>query len=101
MKFTESGPRKVYAVDLDGVLTNGEPFWATEPTPRVKAVEGVVALYEQGNIIIVWTARQWKHAPETVAWLVKHKVPFHGIQMNKGGADFYVDDKFLKVDWLE
>ena len=101
MKFVENTNRRVYAVDLDGLLTNGEAFWDIEPTPRHSAVDGVTKLYEQGNIIIIWTARQWKHAPETVAWLVKYRVPFHGIQMAKGGADFYIDDKFIDLGWLE
>ena len=95
MEFKETGPRRLIAVDFDGTLNNGEPFWVTEPTPNLEVIERVREFYRQGNIIIVWTARQWSIAVETVAWLIKHQVPFHGIMMGKGGADLYVDDKAI------
>jgi len=93
MQFNENGKKKVYSIDLDGTLTNGEPFWEREPTPNEKAINALRELYKSGNIIIIWTARQWEYAPETVGWLYKNRVPFHGIYMGKGGSDFYVDDK--------
>jgi len=93
MEFNERGARKVYSIDIDGTLTNGEPFWEQEPTPNVKNIEKVRELYRNGNIIIIHTARQWWTAPETVAWLIKNKVPFHGIYMAKGASDVYIDDK--------
>jgi trehalose-6-phosphatase len=97
MEFDNNGKRKVYNVDLDGTLTNGEPFWTQEPTINPAMLEKVVELYKSGNIIIIWTARQWKHAPETVGWLIKNCVPYHGIQMGKGGADCYIDDKNVLI----
>lgn len=101
MKFEElGGQRRVWAIDLDGTLTNGEPFWEQTPTPRADMVARVVELYQTGNIVIIWTARQWRHAPETVGWLVANGVPFHGLQMGKGGADYYVDDKVYDLGTL-
>lgn len=94
MEFDEkNGRRKVFNIDLDGVLTNGEFFWVKEPTPRARAVEVLRQLYREGNVIIIWTARAWELAPETVGWLIKNRIPFHGIYMGKGGTDCYVDDK--------
>jgi hypothetical protein len=52
-----------------------------------------------GHIIIVWTARLWENAPDMVSWLIKHRVPFHGVMMGKGGSDQYLDDK--AVVWRE
>ena len=95
MEFNENSKRKVYNIDLDGILTSGEPFWKTEPTPNERAIDETRRLYKQGNIIIIHTARQWECAPETVAWLIKHRVPFHGLYMAKGGSDCYIDDKAL------
>jgi uncharacterized HAD superfamily protein len=97
-KFEESGKRLVYCVDVDGTLTNGEPFWEGEPTPNEDVIQKVIEKYQQGNIIIIWTARQWEHAPETIGWLAKHGIPFHGIQMSKGGADAYIDDKAIMLE---
>ena len=95
MKFDENGKRKVYNIDLDGTLTNGEPFWDKEPTPNPTIVQAVHDCYAAGNIIIVHTARQWWCAPDVVAWLIKNRVPFHGLYCGKGGSDCYVDDKGL------
>jgi hypothetical protein len=93
MEFDENAPRRVIAIDLDGTLTNGEPFWLEQPTPNLKQVEKLRDLYRSGNIVIIWTARQWECAPETVGWLIANRIPFHGLMMAKGGADVYVDDK--------
>lgn len=100
MEFNENSNRKVINVDVDGVLTNGEKFWDIEPTPNIKTVALVRELYRQGNIIIIHTARQWEYAPLTVAWLIKHRIPYHGIYMSKGGADMYIDDKSVSIDEL-
>ena len=97
MKFDPNGKHLVYNVDLDGTLTNGELFWEIEPTPSFEIIKTVRKIYAAGNIIIIWTARQWEYAPDVVAWLIKHRVPFHGLYMAKGGADFYVDDKNISV----
>jgi uncharacterized HAD superfamily protein len=96
MEFNENGNRKVINVDVDGVLTNGEKFWDVDPSPNTKAISHVRELYKQGNIIIIHTARMWECAPDTIAWLTKHHVPFHCIYMAKGGADIYIDDKYCK-----
>ena len=97
MQFNENVKRRVYAIDLDGTLTNGEAFWESEPTPNNDAVASLRELYKTGNIIIIWTARQWEFAPETVGWLIKNRIPFHGIYMAKGGSDYYIDDKNMNV----
>ncbi len=93
MKFNENGKRKLYSFDLDGTLTNGEPFWEKKPTPNNKTIKYLRKLYEAGNIIIIHTARMWEYSNETVSWLIKYKIPFHGIYMQKGGSDCYIDDK--------
>ena len=95
MEFNETDNRKVYCFDVDGILTNGEPFWETEPTPNIKYIEKLKEFYKSGNIIIIHTARAWEYANLTVGWLIKHKIPFHGIMMQKGGTDYYIDDKAI------
>ncbi len=102
MKFDDSGKRKVYAIDLDGTLTGGEPFWDKRPTVNPEMRKVVREIYQSGNIVIIWTARQWEYAPETVGWLVENRIPFHGIMMGKGGADVYCDDKaFMPIHFME
>ena len=100
MEFNENANRRVYCIDLDNTLTNGELFWKKEPTVRNPIKDAVVGLYKKGNIVIIHTARQWELAPETIGWLIKNRIPFHGIMMGKGGSDFYVDDKHLSFETL-
>ncbi|WP_199268418.1 hypothetical protein [Halomarina oriensis] len=49
--------------------------------------------YDAGHTIIVWTARPWDAANQTVARLTEWGVEWHGIRMEKGYADMSVDDK--------
>ena len=100
MEFNDNNNRRVYNIDVDGCLTNGELFWKQEPTPNIKNIEITRKLYKDGNIIIIHTARQWETAAETVGWLIKNKIPFHGVYMAKGGADKYIDDKSCKFEDL-
>ena len=101
MEFNENGNRKVINVDIDGTLTNGEKFWDTEPSPNIKTILLVRELYKKGNSIIIHTARMWECAPDTIAWLTKYRVPYHGIYMAKGDADIYIDDKHVSLNQLK
>lgn len=92
MKFKNS-KRQIINVDVDGILTNGEPYWEVEATPNEQNVKDVIALYEGGHVIIIHTARLWSEAQELVGWLIKHGVPYHGISMNKGMYSYCVDDR--------
>ncbi|WP_254536170.1 hypothetical protein [Halomarina litorea] len=83
------------AVDFDRTLTAGEDSYITEDPedPDEEMVEWVNYQYRQGHTIIVWTARPWEAAQETVARLTEWGVDWHGLRMEKGHADVYVDDK--------
>jgi uncharacterized HAD superfamily protein len=89
---------KVIAIDLDGVLCEGE-FWGTEECkPIQEMIAKVTDWYQKGAHIIIYTARQPKYFVQTQAWLIKYQVPFHGIAMQmKPGADVYIDDKALHI----
>jgi hypothetical protein len=83
------------AVDFDKTLTKGEEEYISERAekPNEEMVEWVNYQYRQGHTIIVWTARPWEAAQETVARLTEWGVDWHGLRMEKGHADVYVDDK--------
>lgn len=93
---------KIIAVDLDGVLCEGE-FWGEgEPRPVDWMIAKVWEWYKKGAHIIIYTARQPRYYPQTHAWLIKYEVPFHGIAMlMKPGADVYIDDKAINLDDLK
>lgn len=89
---------KVIAVDLDGVLCEGEFWGAGECKPIQEMIDKVTGWYQKGAHIIIYTARQPKYFALTQAWLMKNCVPFHGITMQmKPGADVYIDDKALHI----
>lgn len=87
---------KLICVDLDGTLCHGE-WWGPhheDPEPDTQMIAYLWELYKKGAHIVIYTARQPKYYQQTVAWLIKHGVPFHGVsQFIKSGADCYIDDK--------
>lgn len=88
----------VYNIDFDKTLTDpDEDEWAPafKRKPNDEMLAFVEGLYINGDQIIVWTARQWREAPQIVGWLIAHEVPFHGVMCGKGGSDHYVDDKAI------
>lgn len=92
---------KLIAVDLDGVLAQGE-FWGEgDPMPQKDMRDFLWSIYKKGAHIIIYTARQPRYYPETHAWLLKNEIPFHGIAMcMKPGADLYIDDKAMHPEDL-
>ena len=97
IKYKPTNNKVVYNFDLDGRLC--EDLNTDRPIPHV--IDLLRKLYYNGQIIIIWTARQWEEAPEVVAFLHKNKIPFHGLYMSKGGSDSYIDDKMITIEELE
>jgi len=95
--------RDIIIVDFDGTLTLGGRFWVEtdEFPPNQKMIDWTNKQYRKGNVIIIFTARPYEVMRETVAWLIKHGVKYHGINMDKPGAQMYVDDKALNVKEVE
>ncbi len=90
--------RDVLNIDIDGVLTNGEVFWEEVPTVDKEMRRFVKdAYYSMKYVIIMWTARLWHDAPKTIGWLIANDIPFHGIMMQKGSSDCYLDDKSMPI----
>ncbi len=95
--------RDIIMVDFDGTLTLGGRFWTDdEILPNQKMIEWSNKEYIKGNVIIIFTARPYEVARDTVAWLIKHGVKYHGINMDKPRAQMYVDDKATnpkEIEW--
>lgn len=89
--------REIIMVDFDGTLTTGGRFWveSDEFPPNQKMIDWVNKQYKKGHVIIIFTARPYEVMRQTVAWLIKHGVKYHGINMDKPGAQMYVDDKAI------
>ena len=94
--------RDIIMVDFDGTLTLGGRFWTDdEILPNQKIIDWVNQKYRSGHVIIIFTARPYEVMRDTVAWLIKHGVKYHGINMDKPGANLYVDDKSINPKELE
>lgn len=91
----------LYAVDFDKTLTkssSNEWLPADKQEPNKEMIEAVREQFIEGKKVVVWTAREWREAPKIAGWLTIHEVPYHGIKMEKGGADKYIDDKAMTPD---
>jgi len=98
----DTANRKIYAIDVDGTLTNGECYWnGEEITPNQKIIDWVNKKYKEGHIIIIHTARPYDEIRKTIAWLIEHGVMYHGINMDKMGANYYIDDRFKHPEDLK
>ena len=88
--------REIIMVDFDSTLTLGGRYWTDdEILPNQKVIDWVNEQYKKGNVIVIFTARPYEVIRDTVSWLIKYGVRYHGINMDKPGAQVYVDDKAL------
>ena len=104
MTFTESLTKlknKTVAVDLDGTICSEErTFDRPLARPLPGAVEALRMLKENGNTIIVYTARGWEQYRVTKDWLEKNRIAFDQILMGKLIVDCWIDDRARRfVSW--
>ena len=108
--------KKIYCIDLDDTICfpNHEftDFFKKygEAKPNIPIIEKVNILYDNGNKIIIFTARRMlTHKGNleniltdvedlTINWLKKHDVKYSEIVFGKPYADFYVDDKSMSLE---
>lgn len=96
-----------YCFDLDDTLckTQGQDY--LRATPIVERVNQVNKLYNEGNQIIIESARgsltgkNW--TPQTQEQLKKWGLKYHKLRCGtKIAADYYIDDKALNSnDWFK
>lgn len=94
---------KTYCFDIDGViasLTPGNDYH--KATPLLQNISKINQLYDNGNKIILFTARgtvtkiDWTDL--TVEQMKDWGVKYHVLQFGKPAADFYVDDRNLDIN---
>lgn len=98
LKLLKNPNDKLIAVDMDGVLCEGEPWTVKDAdlSPKQDMIDYINSIYKKGAHIIIYTARFPEMYQATFAWLIKYGVLFHGICMGKKpGADLYIDDKAI------
>jgi hypothetical protein len=94
---------KTYCFDIDGVIasiTPGNDYSQAAPLPE--NIKKINWLYENGNKIILFTARgtmtkiDWSET--TIKQMKDWGVNYHQLQFGKPAADFYIDDRNLDIN---
>lgn len=93
--------KRVYLVDIDGTITkqdvkNEDSHLYPDVTPFEGSKEELNKLYDEGNKIVFFTARQGKDKDVTIEWLNKHGFKFHDIIMDK--PRIYGYDEYVWID---
>jgi uncharacterized HAD superfamily protein len=89
-----------YAVDIDGTLCEEQNEWWKYrlATPILENIEAINRLYEEGENIVIYTARFEDDRQVTQQWLKDHGVKYHRLVMDKFRADVYVDSNMIKPE---
>lgn len=103
MQIEEGG--KQFVFDIDGVIAlKREDLDYGQALPNERMIAIVNRLYDMGNRIVLFTARgyvtgiDWR--PITEKQMKDWGVKYHELKMGKPNADFYIDDKFLDMNFL-
>lgn len=68
-------------IDIDGTLLEKKPYQEAQAFPE--AAEIVQSWFQQGDYIVIWTARQESLRDFTKKQLSQFNIPFHELLMNK------------------
>ena len=107
--------KKVFAIDIDGVLCVTKKSNYHKSKPNIAAINKVNKLYENGNKIIIFTARYMgrnnndvSKAKEegyelTLKQLQDWNVKYHEFIMGKPSYDIIIDDKAYNYNksWIK
>ena len=90
---------KIYCFDLDGTLCTNTEGKYLEAEPLSERIKKVNSLFNQGNQIVIFTARgtvtgiDWREV--TLKQLYLWEVKYHELKLGKPFAHFYIDDRAI------
>ncbi len=93
---------KIYVFDIDGTICSNTFGEYAKAEPIRKRINLINKLFDQGNIIKLFTARgsttkiDWKEL--TKEQMTKWGVKYHELILGKPEGDFYIDDKGVFCD---
>jgi uncharacterized HAD superfamily protein len=90
-------------IDLDGTICSEEKtFSRSMAKPLSGAKESLDKLKDQGNAIIIYTARSWNEYEMTIDWLIENQIPFDQLIMGKPIGDYWIDDRAINfTSWKD
>ena len=98
---------KIYLIDIDGIIfENSDGPGYDNVKPIQKNIDKINQLYDDGNIIIIWTSRgslthkDWREV--TKNQLSEYGVKYHDLRLDKPYFDMFIDDRARKnLDEIE
>ena len=79
--------KRVYLIDIDGTICddikNEDSHLYLSAKPYDGAIEQVNKLFDEGNQIVFFTAREYKDKGITLSWLWKHGFKFNDLITDK------------------
>ena len=91
-----------YVIDIDGTICNLTQGNYIEALPIKNRIQKINKLYEEGNTIILYTARGMGRGDNpnlfydlTLQQLKDWKLKYHSLIMGKPSGDIYIDDKCI------
>ena len=79
--------KRVYLIDIDGTISDDIKNEDSHLYPTAKPIDGskeeINKLYDQGNKIVFFTARESKDRDVTIEWLDKNEFKYHDLIMDK------------------
>lgn len=99
---------KIIYVDIDDTICYYDGIYKTDnrdyslAKPYIDRIKKINKLYDEGNIIVYWTARgtvtQKKWFLVTYEQLIKWECKFHELKMGKPAYDLFIDDKNINSE---
>jgi len=92
--------KRIYLIDIDGTvcddIKNEDSYLYKDATPYEGSKEQINTLYDKGNKIVFFTAREHKDKGTTLAWLWKHGFKFHDLITDKPRCS--EDEEYVWID---
>ena len=93
----------IFYIDIDDTIcSHSKDLDYSKATPKLKRIQKINRLYDQGNTIVYWTARGtgsgigWREVTEKQFkdWGVK----YHELKFGKPIYDLFIDDKNINSE---
>jgi hypothetical protein len=90
-------------IDIDNTIFKTDGTNYSSSTPIIENIQKVNNMYDDGHIIVMWTARGTLSNKcffeLTHEQLIQFGVKFHELRMGKPAYDLFIDDKSINSMW--
>jgi histidinol phosphatase-like enzyme len=87
---------KIFVFDLDGTICSEKPtFEKSLAEPIYGIITKINKLFDEGNHIIIYSARGWQEYNMTKYWLDSNSVKYHQLICGKPIYDYWIDDRSI------